>query len=438
MGLTLSWVSLDYLSTRHPISYTFRLAQKPVAPVIGCVYAFILSDLFLEIFVTRILCLLLCLLLAGSAWAQDQKIPEDKDPKTTESGLKYSVLHPGAKAPHPHMGQAVKVHYTGWLENGTVFDSSKKQGNPMVIQLGKVIPGWNEGLQLMTPGARFKFTIPSKLAYGPKANGPIPANSTLIFEVELIEIWPKPVFRKLDPAKTKTTASGLKYEILEPGTGEKVAKTDAFDLRFAFWNQKGRLLDWTGFQGAKIKGTIDHMGLAFLKEAPLLLSSGARFLFEVPPALCFKNEARGEALPANSTTTWELILERVIKPLEAPKFSLSAPDRLKTTKSGLQYEVIKEGAGVQPKMGSSVTVHYAGWLTDGTLFDSSFSRGEPITFALGNVIKGWNEGLQLMKQGAVYKFTIPSKLAYGEKGKGEKIGPNATLIFHVELIKVKP
>lgn len=387
---------------------------------------------------TRILSLLLCLLLAGWAWAQDQKIPEDKDPKTTESGLKYSVLREGTKAPHPKIGEAVKVHYTGWLENGTVFDSSMKRGNPAVFQLEMVIPGWKEGLQLMTPGARFKFTIPSKLAYGPQAKGPIPANSTLIFEVELIEIWPKPVFKKLDPARLKTTASGIKYEVLEAGEGDKIGKKDLFELRFALWNQSGKLLNWTGFQGSTINGAIEHMQLEFLKEMPLLMSRGARFLFEVPPALCFKNEARGNALPGNSITIWELLVQKVKSPLPVPPFSLSAPDRLKTTGSGLQYEVIKEGAGKQPKMGSGVTVHYAGWLTDGTPFDSSFSRGEPATFVLGKVIKGWNEGLQLMKQGAVYKFTIPGKLAYGEKGAGPKIGPNATLIFHVELIKVEP
>jgi FKBP-type peptidyl-prolyl cis-trans isomerase len=131
-----------------------------------------------------------------------------------------------------------------------------------------------------------------------------------------------------------------------------------------------------------------------------------------------------------------LELVRVIAPKPAPKFSASPADKLKTTASGLQYEVIKEGTGKQPKATDTVTVHYAGWLTSGELFDSSYSRGEAATFPLSGVIPGWTEGLQLMKEGAVYKFTIPGKLAYGPRGAGPKIGPNATLIFHVELIKV--
>ena len=108
-----------------------------------------------------------------------------------------------------------------------------------------------------------------------------------------------------------------------------------------------------------------------------------------------------------------------------------------TTASGLQYKVIKEGKGVKPTATDEVTVHYTGKLLDGTKFDSSLDRGEPTSFPLNGVIKGWTEGLQLMGEGAKYQFIIPSELAYGARGAGEQIGPNATLYFEVELIKVK-
>jgi FKBP-type peptidyl-prolyl cis-trans isomerase FklB len=111
---------------------------------------------------------------------------------------------------------------------------------------------------------------------------------------------------------------------------------------------------------------------------------------------------------------------------------------VKTTASGLQYKVLKEGTGPQPKATDMVTVNYRGTLIDGTEFDSSYKRGQPATFPLNGVIKGWTEGLQLMKTGSKYQFFVPSNLAYGERSVGPDIASNATLIFEVELMEVKP
>lgn len=104
--------------------------------------------------------------------------------------------------------------------------------------------------------------------------------------------------------------------------------------------------------------------------------------------------------------------------------------------SGLQYVVLKEGEGRKPKATDSVKCHYEGFLTDGTLFDSSVQRGEPAVFGLQQVIAGWTEGLQLMGEGAKYRFFIPYRLGYGESGAGQSIPPYSALIFDVELIKV--
>jgi FKBP-type peptidyl-prolyl cis-trans isomerase FklB len=109
-----------------------------------------------------------------------------------------------------------------------------------------------------------------------------------------------------------------------------------------------------------------------------------------------------------------------------------------TLPSGLQYQVIEEGEGASPNATDTVTVHYRGTLIDGTEFDSSYSRGQPATFQVNRVIKGWTEGVQLMKPGAKYTFFVPPDLAYGERGAGVKIPPNRTLIFEVELISVNP
>ena len=111
---------------------------------------------------------------------------------------------------------------------------------------------------------------------------------------------------------------------------------------------------------------------------------------------------------------------------------------VKTTASGLQYKALKEGSGAPPKATDTVVVNYRGTLVDGTEFDSSYKRGEPATFPVNRVIKGWTEALQLMKPGSKYQLFIPASLAYGERGAGGDIGPNATLIFEVELMNVKP
>ena len=108
-----------------------------------------------------------------------------------------------------------------------------------------------------------------------------------------------------------------------------------------------------------------------------------------------------------------------------------------TLPSGLQYKVIKEGAGKTPKADDTVVTNYRGTLIDGTEFDSSYKRGEPATFPVKGVIPGWTEALQLMKEGSKWELFIPSSLAYGERGAGNAIGPNATLIFEIELISVK-
>jgi FKBP-type peptidyl-prolyl cis-trans isomerase len=113
--------------------------------------------------------------------------------------------------------------------------------------------------------------------------------------------------------------------------------------------------------------------------------------------------------------------------------------KLTKTDSGLQYQELKEGAGQAAKKGDTVEVHYTGWLTSGKKFDSSVDRGQPFTFKLGEgmVIKGWDEGVQGIKVGGKRKLIIPPQLGYGERGAGRDIPPNSTLIFEVELLKVK-
>ena len=116
----------------------------------------------------------------------------------------------------------------------------------------------------------------------------------------------------------------------------------------------------------------------------------------------------------------------------------STKDSVVTLKSGLQYKVLKEGEGLSPQTGDKVKVNYRGTLIDGTVFDSSFDRGQPLVIGVDQVIKGWSEALRLMKPGSHWILYVPSELAYGIKGAGDLIGPNSTLIFDLELLGVNP
>ncbi|MEZ4286816.1 MAG: FKBP-type peptidyl-prolyl cis-trans isomerase [Polyangiales bacterium] len=248
------------------------------------------------------------------------------DAEKTATGIQSKVLQKGTGTAHPSSWDRVTVHYTGWTPDGKMFDSSVKRGQPAEFPLNRVIKGWNEGVQLMVQGEKRRFWIPAELAYGPKdPNAPArafgPPMGPLVFDVELISFveGPKPPPVPEDvaeaPADAKKTKSGLKYKVLQPGTGKK-----------------------------------------------------------------------------------------------------------------------------HPKATQQVQVNYSGWTTDGKMFDSSVVRGQPATFPLNRVIKGWTEGLQLMVEGEKTRFWIPGELAYGKKPEGDDANragpPLGTLVFDVELIKI--
>lgn len=245
--------------------------------------------------------------------------------KTTASGLQYEVLSEGpASGASPKATDLVDVHYVGTLIDGLEFDSSRARGAAARFPLNQVIPGWTEGVQLMSEGDRYRFYVPAELAYGEQGTqgGPIGPNEALIFDVELIKVT----------NADRNAANAASY-LAENG-----------------------------------------------KKAGV-----------------------------------------------------------KTTASGLQYEVLAEGkaGGKQPTEASKVSVHYEGKLVNGTVFDSSYQRGEPIEFPLNAVIPGWTEGVQLMSEGDKYRLFIPPALGYGADGTpGGPIGPNEALVFDVELLKV--
>ncbi len=378
------------------------------------------------------------LALPALAHAQDNapKMPADTEIVSLPSGLKYSVLKKGDSSTKAMKGDIVRMHYTGWLTDGTVFDSSVTRGTPFVFELGRgeVIKGWDEGVALMNKGDKLKLTIPAELGYGARATGKIPANATLVFEVELLDVvWR---FAQVNPSTKKTTPSGVGYEVLAPGTGVTPKAGDLVRFHFAVWRSSGELLSCDDRESRGrprpkpgATGTVGEMPAMGLSEALKLCPLDGSVRIELPASASFQR------LPPNtkpeSTIVWEVKLLEIVT---VPTFSMPEASKLVTLPSGLAYEVVKPGTGKKPGASDMVTVHYVGWLTNGNRFDTSYSTGQPASFSLGGVIKGWTEGVQLMQEGAIYKFVIPPGLAYGEAGAGADIPPNSTLVFQIELI----
>jgi peptidylprolyl isomerase len=235
---------------------------------------------------------------------------------TTKSGLKIILKGKGTGV-KVDSGDQVTIHYDGYFPDGKFFDSSIKRGQPFQtkIGVGQVIKGWDEGVTMLNVGDSAQLIIPADLGYGSMARGGIPANSTLIFDVFVID--------------TKKPVVPVPYEV----KGKTVLKTA----------------------------------------------------------------------------------------------------------SGLEYIVVHSGKGAQATAGKMVSVHYTGYLLNGTKFDSSVERGDAFTFPLGQgrVIPGWDEGVALMKEGDKFRFIIPYQLAYGEQGYPPVIPEKSTLVFDVELIKIQ-
>ena len=169
-----------------------------------------------------------------------------------------------------------------------------------------------------------------------------------------------------------------------------------------------------------------------------LLHVGDKAVLKIPPYLGYGERGAGGVIPPNATLIFEVELLELIPAVKVEKYDVKGKVSSKT-ESGLEYILVKEGNGIKAAAGNTVSVHYSGYLEDGSMFDSSVKRDQPFTFILGmgRVIQGWDEGVAMMKIGDKVQLIIPAELGYGERGAGGVIPPNATLIFDVELLEVK-
>jgi peptidylprolyl isomerase len=358
----------------------------------------------------------------------------------TESGLKF-IITQRARGVQAKAGDKVAVHYKGTLLDGTKFDSSYDKDQPFVFEIGagQVIKGWDEGIALLHQGDKATFVIPSELAYGERDMGTIPPNSTLIFEVELIKVEQGVSIEAFNVAgkDTQITQSGLKYIVVEQGNGDFIKKNETAKIHYTGYLSDGTIFDSSVKKGKELEFPVSTGSIIKgLDEGVLFMKKGGKCRLIIPASLGFGDQAMG-SIPANSTLIFDVELIDIIPEKKVEAFDIEGK-KIHKTNSGLEYIIVKEGAGKQAEAGLNVEVHYTGYLENGEIFDSSVKRGKPIDFPLGTgrVIKGWDEGIAMMKVGGKRRLIIPSELGYGSRAQGS-IPANATLIFDVELVNVK-
>jgi FKBP-type peptidyl-prolyl cis-trans isomerase len=237
------------------------------------------------------------------------------------------------------------------------------------------------------------------------------------------------------PADAVKTASGLASKVLTPGTGkDHPTATDKVKVHYTGWTKGGQMFDSSVTRGEPITFPLNGVIPGWTEGLQLMVAGEKRRLW-IPAALAYGEHPRSGA-PAGDLVFDVELLEVTAgpKPPPVPEDVKAAPASAKKTASGLAFRVLSPGAGTaHPTVSSNVVVNYSGWTPDGKMFDSSVVRGQPAHFRLGNVIKGWTEGVQLMTKGEKARFWIPGDLAYGDK-PGRPGTPVGMLVFDIELI----
>lgn len=341
----------------------------------------------------------------------------------TKSGLASKILKAGTGDKKPTAADTVTVHYSGWTTDGKMFDSSVNRGEPASFPLGGVIAGWTEGLQLMVVGEKRRFWIPEELAYGPVVAGSGRPGGMLCFDVELLGI--KEAAKA--PADAEKTAGGVAYKITKEGAGEKPGADQVVTFHFTAKTTDGQVMQDSRTQPAPPSVPLDKLPPELAEIIGEMKSGEQRQCWLSEP------QSPGGLIIADI----ELVSFKAAPPAPAvPDDVAAAPADVAKTESGIAHKVLTKGESKEkPTAADTVKVHYSGWTTDGKMFDSSVTRGEPASFPLGGVIKGWTEGVQLMVVGEKRRFWIPEDLAYGPAVPGSG-RPGGMLVFDIELLEI--
>lgn len=352
---------------------------------------------------------------------------DEADLITTDSGLQYVILEEGS-GPVAQTGDTMVTDYTGWLTDGTMFDSSVERGTPFPVSVGtgSVIAGWDEALSLLPEGTHALLIIPPDIAYGAGGSGTIPPDSTLIFEVNLVEM--QPIQRPMEVAASDyvETESGLKYYDIEAGSGATPAADDEVFVEFVGWYDNGGLLGSSAENGAPL---VFQLGagqmFAGLEEGVSTMQVGGKRQLIIPAALA---EGIGGIAP-DGFLTFEVEL---VDAREVPPPTEVAEDDYTVLESGVKIYDLEVGSGAEPQEGDIVNIEYVLWQADGTKIDSSDSRGTPLSFPFGvgqMPLVALEEGITGMQAGGRRQIVIPA-----EQGAQAGLPADQDSIFEVYLV----
>lgn len=235
-----------------------------------------------------------------------------------------------------------------------------------------------------------------------------------------------------------TTASGLKVKLIKGGKGVTARKGDKVKVHYTGTLVDGKKFDSSRDRNEPFQFTIGlKQVIAGWEEGIAMLKLGDQAILTIPPELGYGDRRTG-SIPPGAYLIFDVEVMEVEKDVMPKPYEIKEKE-LRITETGLKYGFVNQGEGKQAERGKDVEVHYTGFFENGEVFDSSVMRGQPISFRLGAgmVIKGWDEGIALLKEGAKAKLIIPYPLAYGEQGRPPSIPEKANLIFNVELISVK-
>lgn len=409
--------------------------------------------------------------------------------KETSSGMYYKFHYRSGDTNKPQLNELMTLDLQYGTEDSTLFDS-KLTGRPMIIPLAESQYEGDiyEALAMMAVGDSATFILAADSFYLVTARAPmvpdfIDSNGVIFFDVKLIASQTQEEFQaerqrqnqeraqeelanlekylEENHIEVEPTGSGLYFIETEIGSGRKPKEGEWIKVHFSL-----SLLDnqpiYTTFDTeprmAEYGKTFENQGFT---EALSMMSKGSRAQLIIPSNIAFGEKGRGDIVPPYSTLLYDVQLvdiltadqykaeqerikqERKLKDernkIESQRFlqENSKKEGVVTLPSGLQYKVNTMGTGPKPGPEDVVTVHYRGTLINGTVFDSSYDRGQPAQFRVNGVIQGWTEALQLMPVGSNWTLYVPSELAYKDMQRGQFIEPNMALIFDVELIDIE-